>query len=99
MLRSFTLRHVPLYCFLLLKVTDAMHDACMMLKDSILFIDLVNSFGIAVFLLEESSARRQKGLTCYRFKYIDRPFCLQANELFLGVFCKSMLFFYFYLCF
>ena len=28
-----------------------------------------------------SSARRQKGLTGYCFKYTDRPFCLQANKL------------------
>ena len=26
------------------------------------------------------SARRQKGLTGYCFKYIDRPFCLQTDE-------------------
>ena len=31
--------------------------------------------------LDTSSARRQKGLTGYCFKYIDRPFCLQANDL------------------
>ena len=28
-----------------------------------------------------SSARRQKGLTGFCFKYIDRPFCLQTNDL------------------
>ena len=28
-----------------------------------------------------SSVRRQKGLTGYCFKYTDRPFCLQANDL------------------
>ena len=28
-----------------------------------------------------SSARRQKGLTGYCFKYIDRPFCLQTDTV------------------
>ena len=28
-----------------------------------------------------SSAQRQKGLTGYCFKYRDRPFCLQTNDL------------------
>ena len=28
-----------------------------------------------------SSAWRQKGLTAYCLKYIDRPFCLQTDEL------------------
>ena len=30
-----------------------------------------------------SLARRQKGLTGYCFKYIDRPFCLRTDELYL----------------
>ena len=28
-----------------------------------------------------SSVRRQKGLTCYHFKCIDRPFCPQADDM------------------
>ena len=31
-----------------------------------------------------SSAWRQKDLTAYCFKYIDRPFCLQTDELLLS---------------
>ena len=31
-----------------------------------------------------SSARRQKGLTGYCFKYIERPLCLQTDEIILS---------------
>ena len=30
---------------------------------------------------------RQKGLTGYWFKYIDRPFCLQTNEIIVLKLC------------
>ena len=33
------------------------------------------------FSNKNSSAWRQKGLTGDCFKYIDRPFCLQTDEL------------------
>ena len=31
----------------------------------------------------KSSAQMQRGLTDYYFKYIDRPFCLRADEMYL----------------
>ena len=37
-------------------------------------------------IVSQSSVRRQKGLTCYCFKYIDRPVCLQTDALFFLVF-------------
>ena len=36
---------------------------------------------LAVSVHNRSSAWRQKGLTGYWFKHIDRPFCLQADEV------------------
>ena len=36
-----------------------------------------------------SSAWRQKGLTGYCFKYIDRPFCLRTGGMTLSAICKS----------
>ena len=36
---------------------------------------------IYVYEILISSAWRQKGLTGYCFKYIDRPFCLQSDDM------------------
>ena len=40
--------------------------------------DVLTHWAIQDFL---SSARRQKGLTSYYFKYVDRPFCLRTDAL------------------
>ena len=37
--------------------------------------------------IHNSSAWRQKGLTCYCFKCIDRPFCLWTDELYVFLVC------------
>ena len=34
------------------------------------------------------SAHRQKGLTGYCFKYIDRPFCLQTDDVTINTACQ-----------